>query len=750
MMMHRFRLFTKFSRILPRIHSGIPYVRHSQDAHFFMRHSKPFPCEHVLETNITMSRVSFRLSTTAEVLDESPSQFDLLPFIESTLHDFEGPHHRWFNKVEDADKLWKRDGIFLVLSGTFMDDTSESGWNSVMLEKVKYLQQRYSGVQVIGFQSCNSFNSSAVETSLSQILMNEYITFPILLSTKTFDKITDQAQFVIFKDFKSPYRCYDTDVDIGIMERAVKELLQNSEKPTKMKAFDWTWVKPSEVIKEPCISSLLKNFVLYFPGCISVDEKGDRLFLSDINHHRIVIFDSSGKFLDCIGSSPGFEDGEFETAKLSRPAGSFYNEAEDCLYFLDSENHAVRKADMQRRVLETLYPASIPEKKPISLWSEIISMLWVKGDDSAKPEEINSRTFLFPWHLLRSSNDDLLVINRSFETLWTIDPQSGGIKNITKGSSKIMEICGEPIMEKTSLLKDIPPGWLKKHDDANYVSSLASFKDYVVICDPVGHRVLKFNKGSGVMSRFNFSSFGILGLPYWVTPNLERVNLIGQGLTGCHIDHIQSFNLLPGHVDIQLNVDIPEDTEMVEPLQEGCLWRQARGSAIVFSGAEDILASSKEIGVAQQWYDELDNLTFSTPDEEPSDEEESTVDNMKEGGICIDCAIDTSPGTSEVIIYAALYLRLKGDSQSKLGSREKIVARIAHILNPVWAEKNGRPDPGIKMLLESERNLEELVFMKPLHVRLKFECGDHPKADNSKDIILTDSSIDVNVSLAKL
>jgi len=38
-----------------------------------------------------------------------------------------------------------------------------------------------------------------------------------------------------------------------------------------------------------------------------------------------------------IGSSPGFEDGEFESAKLLRPAASFYDSDEDCLYFVDSE-----------------------------------------------------------------------------------------------------------------------------------------------------------------------------------------------------------------------------------------------------------------------------------------------------------------------------------------------------------------------------------------------------------------------------
>lgn len=35
-------------------------------------------------------------------------------------------------------------------------------------------------------------------------------------------------------------------------------------------------------------------------GCISADEVGDRLFLSDTNHHRIIIFENSGKILDSV------------------------------------------------------------------------------------------------------------------------------------------------------------------------------------------------------------------------------------------------------------------------------------------------------------------------------------------------------------------------------------------------------------------------------------------------------------------
>ncbi|KAL4579540.1 hypothetical protein LXL04_015690 [Taraxacum kok-saghyz] len=45
----------------------------------------------------------------------------------------------------------------------------------------------------------------------------------------------------------------------------------------------------------------------------------------------------NGKILDCIGSSPGFEDGEFEYSKIMRPASLLYHDDDDCLYFVDSE-----------------------------------------------------------------------------------------------------------------------------------------------------------------------------------------------------------------------------------------------------------------------------------------------------------------------------------------------------------------------------------------------------------------------------
>lgn len=43
--------------------------------------------------------------------------------------------------------------------------------------------------------------------------------------------------------------------------------------------------------------------------------------------------------------------------------------------------------------------------------------------------------------------------------------------------------------------------------------------------------------------------------------------------------------------------------------------------------------------------------------------------------------------------------------------------------------------------------MRDSVFLKPMHVRVRFDTMDHPKGDNSRDVILTDSSAQVNVSL---
>ncbi|KAI8025502.1 hypothetical protein LOK49_LG02G03800 [Camellia lanceoleosa] len=55
-----------------------------------------------------------------------------------------------------------------------------------LISKLRTPAVVYPTLHVMGFQSSNSILSDAIRTCLIQIIMKDYITFPILLSNKNF------------------------------------------------------------------------------------------------------------------------------------------------------------------------------------------------------------------------------------------------------------------------------------------------------------------------------------------------------------------------------------------------------------------------------------------------------------------------------------------------------------------------------------------------------------------------------------
>ncbi|KAI3898463.1 hypothetical protein MKX03_001361, partial [Papaver bracteatum] len=163
------------------------------------------------------------------------------------------------------------------------------------------------------------------------------------------------------------------------------------------------------------------------------------------------------------------------------------------------------------------------------------------------------------------------------------------------------------------------------------MSSVATYNNKILFCD----------------MELRISNFEILGLPYWCCYPPERVCVSGIVSQRPGVDHLQSFSVLSGRCDIEVNVQIPKDTELAAPLQEGCIWRQARGSAAEVSGSEEVATSAKKVGIAQQWFEELDdNLAFSR--EELSEEEDKNLSNFhQDSRVVINCVVNISPGTSE-------------------------------------------------------------------------------------------------------
>ncbi|KAG6571580.1 Protein SUPPRESSOR OF QUENCHING 1, chloroplastic, partial [Cucurbita argyrosperma subsp. sororia] len=757
-MAFRFRRLREISKSLPQFYSGYYHQHHHRHAVSSLPFSvsPSYVSEGVERRILESGRHLLRFSTTMELQCESSPANDVLSFIKSTLDESEGPNHYWLNICDGKKGISEKDGIYLILADQFLEMTSSD--SVVLVENVKFLQHRFPQLHVIGLQ-CSNTLSVAEKSEMIQFIMREYVSFPILLSNKILEMGRGLC-YIISKDFSNPLLISERDTDLNVLRKAIEELLEpENEKSGLPNIGRTTYLKHAEIIKEPYSCSFMQNFILHFPDCISADEKGGRLFLSDSNHNRIVIFNGNGKILDMIGSYPGFEDGEFELVKLARPAASFYHATQDCLYFVDSENHAIRKADLGKRVVETLYPANYSSTKSTQLWSWIKDRLGLGSIPDREVEDFNPQSLMFPWHMIRYMDDRLLILNRSLGTLWTMDLASGKIIEVVKGHSKIMENYGQLFMDTMSVLKQIPDGMLQLQRDAKTItgelpyldllSSLTPFQNCLIICDSVGQVIMKYNRESGESSSIQFSNFGVLGLPYWFAPPPEKVISTADSFQGAGIDHIHFFRLLPGKVGIHINVDLPTDIELVESIQEDSIWRQTRGTATEISIVEKVSGLSEKVGSAQQWYDELDSLAFSPQESEVVEDTIRAVNHIGDDKFQIECAVNTSPGTSEVIVYAAVYLRHRR-GQDWEGNGDKQAAAAARIADLLYPGSRGKKikESCIQFLVNCKRDLREVIFVKPLHVRIKLDTLAHPKADNSKGIILTDSSVELNLSLA--
>ena len=115
--------------------------------------------------------------------------------------------------------------------------------------------------------------------------------------------------------------------------------------------------KRGELNEEPLKLTLERAKVgdlpLAFPGKILADAKGDRLFIADSNHNRLVITKLDGTLVETIGTgAPGAIDGAFAKASFYRPQGMALDG--DGLYVADTENHLIRRVDLKTKTVQTV------------------------------------------------------------------------------------------------------------------------------------------------------------------------------------------------------------------------------------------------------------------------------------------------------------------------------------------------------------------------------------------------------------
>ncbi|QDU64738.1 Thiol-disulfide oxidoreductase YkuV [Planctomycetes bacterium Pan216] len=169
---------------------------------------------------------------------------------------------------------------------------------------------------------------------------------------------------------------------------------------------------------------------LRFPGKVLPDPEGNRLFIADSSHHRLVIADlKTGKVLDVIGDGkPELKDGGYSEARFNDPQGMALKG--DKLYVADRKNHALREVDLKSKKVITLSGNGKRGRVRRSL---------------GKGPEVELAS---PWDLLLIG-DELYIAMAGTHQIWMMNLDSGSIgpfagtggENITDGTLRSSEFA---------------------------------------------------------------------------------------------------------------------------------------------------------------------------------------------------------------------------------------------------------------------------------------------------------------------
>jgi DNA-binding beta-propeller fold protein YncE len=217
-----------------------------------------------------------------------------------------------------------------------------------ILPELKKLEQAYpNNVVVIGVHS-GKFDTEHDSQSIRQAIMRYEIEHPVVNDADY--KIWDRYHCRSWPSLRlidpegNEVAQSSGEIDFATLDAFVKKVLPYyrqkgvlNEKPIH---FD---LERSKAVQTP----------LRYPGKILADEAGNRLFIADSNHNRIVVASLIGKLQTVIGSGAiGKADGDFSKAEFNHPQGMALSG--NTLYVADTENHLLRKVDLKTQRVTTI------------------------------------------------------------------------------------------------------------------------------------------------------------------------------------------------------------------------------------------------------------------------------------------------------------------------------------------------------------------------------------------------------------
>ncbi len=218
-----------------------------------------------------------------------------------------------------------------------------------VIPELKKLEEKYPELVVVGVHSAK-FHNEKIKENIAQAVLRYNIEHPIIIDNnfeiwKTYGVDSWPSFILIGPDRQIIGRASGE----GIFERfdaVMEKLISMYQEAGKLNR---------ERMHFPLLKEAAPETFLRFPGKIDTDPASRRLFISDSNHHRILIANPEGEVLDVIGSGvQGRRDGAFGEAEFYRPQGLAFDPARNRLYVADTENHLIRMADLKEKTVTTI------------------------------------------------------------------------------------------------------------------------------------------------------------------------------------------------------------------------------------------------------------------------------------------------------------------------------------------------------------------------------------------------------------
>ena len=218
-----------------------------------------------------------------------------------------------------------------------------------ILPDLKYLEQKYKDkLTVIGVHSAKFDNEKETE-NIRQAILRYDIEHPVLVDSgfQVWQQYAVKAWPTIMVIDPQTYvvASFAGEGNRDVLDELISKLIQQHQEKGTINPQELNITLEKQ--RHPSVTPLA------FPGKVLATSKG--LFVADSGHHRIVMSTFEGEVLHLIGTGEsGLKDGSFSKAHFFAPQGMAFDEENQILYVADTENHAIRRVDLQRQTVETI------------------------------------------------------------------------------------------------------------------------------------------------------------------------------------------------------------------------------------------------------------------------------------------------------------------------------------------------------------------------------------------------------------